>query len=245
MNRDLALGPPGDHASDPHGASARAARPGFARAALPDAHFHFFRADDLDKLSVHSLGEERVMLEARPDLFQIEGVDIVEIDHTVRIAHGDASDFIRLTVHRQRPVFDLAVGVDGNLSPFEDRLAHVDFDQLADDLWPNNAGEGFDFELALLRDAMIVNIFGEAANPVAAHLHLAAVGVVDLHLEVGDLRWMHRQQLVGADAEATVAELLSDRIQVVDVLFQAIEENKIIACAVHLGELQFHNALNS
>src|SRR5207237_9394939 len=111
MNRDLALGPPGDHASDPHGAGARAAGPGLACAAFPDAHLHFFRADDLDKLGVHSLGEERVMLEARPDLFQIEGVDIVEIVYTVWIVHGDASDFICLSVYRHGPVFYVAVGV--------------------------------------------------------------------------------------------------------------------------------------
>ena len=148
---------------------------------------------------------------------------------------------VGLAVHRQRPVFDLAVGIDGNLSPVKNRLAHVDFDQLADNLRPDNAGERLHFELALLRDAVIVNVFGEAADAVAAHLDLTAVGVVDLHLEVGDFRRMHRQQLIGADAEAAVAELLGDGFQMIDVFLQAIEKNEIVARAVHLGELQFHN----
>ena len=87
---------------------------------------------------------------------------------------------------------------------------------------------------------MIVNIFGEAADAVAAHLHLAAVGVVDLDLEVGDFRWMHRQHLIRADTEAAVAQFFGDRFQVVDVFFQAIEKNKIIARAVHLGKLDLH-----
>ena len=65
---------------------------------------------------------------------------------------------------------------------------------------------------------MVVNIFGKAANTVAAHFHLAAVSIVDLHLEIGDFRRMNRKQLIGANTEAAIAELFGNRFQVADVL---------------------------
>ena len=89
---------------------------------------------------------------------------------------------------------------------------------------------------------MIVNIFGKTANAVAAHLHLAAVSVVDFHLEVGDFRRMNRQELIGADAESSVAQLFCNRLQVVDVLRETIEKNEVVAAAMHLGKGNFHLA---
>src|SRR5512135_2223528 len=227
MNRHHALGAPGDDSGDAHRAGAGAAGPGLTRAPLPHAHFYFARAEDLDELRVHPLGKKRVVLEARSKLFQIQRIDVVEIEHAVRVAHGNAGDLVGFAVDGERPVFDLTVGVHRNLPPLEDRLAHVDLDQFADDARP--------------RDAVVVDIFGEAADAVAAHLHLAAVGVVDLHLEIGHLRGMDGQQLIGADTEAAIAKVLGDRVQMIDILFQAVEEDKIVARPVHLGEFEFHN----
>jgi hypothetical protein len=48
------------------------------------------------------------------------------------------------------------------------------------------------------------------------------------------------QQLIGAYAKAPIAELLGDACQIRDVLFQAIDKNKIIARTMHLGKFQFH-----
>ena len=182
-----------------------------------------------------------VMLEARPELFEIERVDVVKIKHTVRIAHRNTGDFVHLAVNGQWPILNLTVGVHRNFSPVEDRLAHVDFHQFTDDPRPDDTGAGFHFKRSLGRDAVIVDVFGEAADAVAAHLHLAAVGVINLHLEIGDFRRMHRQQLIGADAEAAIAKFFRDKIEIFNVLFQAIDKHEIVARAVHLGELEFHN----
>ena len=181
------------------------------------------------------------MLEVGADLFQIQGIDIVQIDHRVGIAHRHAGYLISLALHRKRTVFDFAIGIDGDLAPFENRFAHVDFDQIADDLWPDDTRQCFHFDRALLRDAMVVDIFGETADAVAAHLHLAAVGVVDLHFEVGDLRGMHRQQLIRANAETAVAKPLGHGFEILDVVLQTIEKDEIVARPMHLGKLQFHN----
>ena len=39
---------------------------------------------------------------------------------------------------------------------------------------------------------------------------------------------MHGQQLIGADAEAAVAEFFRDGFEIVDVIFQTIEKNEIV-----------------
>jgi hypothetical protein len=52
---------------------------------------------------------------------------------------------------------------------------------------------------------------------------------------------MDGQKLIGADAETPVAELFGDRVQVLNVFLQAIEEDKIVSCPVHFGKLEFHN----
>jgi hypothetical protein len=51
---------------------------------------------------------------------------------------------------------------------------------------------------------------------------------------------MNRQKLVRADTKAAVAELAGDGAQISDVVFQTIDENKIIAAAMHLGKRNFH-----
>jgi hypothetical protein len=87
---------------------------------------------------------------------------------------------------------------------------------------------------------VVVNIFGETANAVAAHLHLAAVGIVNFHFEVSDFRGMNREQLIRADAETTIAEFLGYEFQIADRILPAIEKNKIVARPMHLGEFDLH-----
>jgi hypothetical protein len=52
---------------------------------------------------------------------------------------------------------------------------------------------------------------------------------------------MNGEQLIGADAEAAVAEFLGDGGEIFNVIFAAIEEHEIVARAVHFSELQLHN----
>ena len=53
---------------------------------------------------------------------------------------------------------------------------------------------------------MIGEVFGKATNPVATHFHLATVGIVNAHPEVGDPGGMNRQKLVRANAKPPVTE---------------------------------------
>jgi hypothetical protein len=47
---------------------------------------------------------------------------------------------------------------------------------------------------------------------------------------------MHREQLIRADAETAVAELFRHRFEIGDGVLQAIDENEIVACPMHLGK---------
>ena len=40
---------------------------------------------------------------------------------------------------------------------------------------------------------------------------------------------MNRKELIGTDAEATIAQLFCNRLQPVDVLLETIEKNEVVA----------------
>ena len=50
-----------------------------------------------------------MMLETRADFFRLERIDIVEIEHAVRIAHGDTGHLVSLAIDFERMIHDLAV----------------------------------------------------------------------------------------------------------------------------------------
>ena len=103
-----------------------------------------------------------------------------------------------------------------------------------------HAGPRLDPQLVAAADPVIVDILREATDTVAAHFHLAAVGIVDLHLEVGDFRRVDRKELIRADTKAAIAQAAGNLTQVRDLSLQAIDKNKIVPAAVHLGKLEFH-----
>lgn len=82
------------NAGDCHSARARAAGPGFPAAALPHTHFDLVVIDDVDKLRVDPLREERVTLKFRAEVLQWEFAHVEKIlkHHTVRVSHRNAGD---------------------------------------------------------------------------------------------------------------------------------------------------------
>jgi hypothetical protein len=51
---------------------------------------------------------------------------------------------------------------------------------------------------------------------------------------------MHREQLIGANAEAAVAKFLRHRFEITDGTHKAIDKNEIVARPVHFGKGYFH-----
>jgi hypothetical protein len=164
-------------------------------------------------------------------------VHVVQIQNAVGIAHRDARDLVLSPVHLQRVVENLAVGVNRDFSSLEDRLPHIDLDLISDQARTDDPGQSLHFQFFLLGQTVLVDVLSEAADAVSAHLHLAAIGIVNLHLEVADLRGMDCEELVGADAEAAVAESLGQLFQIGDLILQTIDQDEVVAAAMHLGEV--------
>ena len=85
----------------------------------------------------------------------------------------------------------------------------------------------------------------EAARAVAALFDLAAVGVEDAvaEIDVGARGGLDHQQLVAADAEVAVGDRLHARRAQVDRRAGGVDDDEVVAEAVHLGEAQFHRFL--
>ena len=100
--------------------------------------------------------------------------------------------------------------------------------------------------LLLPGEAVLIAVAADAPGSVAAHLPLGAVGVVEEHPEAAPLsRGLHHHQTVGPDGEAAAAEHPGQPRQGGDgqVLRQIVEDNKVVAGPVHLGELHGGNHL--
>ena len=69
-----------------------------------------------------------------------------------------------------------------------------------------DAAAGLDRQLLLGGDAVVVDVLGDAADAVAAHLAFGAVGVEHPHPGIGPLGGHDQDQAVAADAEVAVAD---------------------------------------
>ncbi len=93
-----------------------------------------------------------------------------------------------------------------------------------------------------LSDSLFADELDEGARAVAALLHFAAIVVIDAVAEVaaGQARLFHHEDLVGADAEAAVGQALPLGRREIDVLADGVDDDEVIAGAVHLGKVEFH-----
>src|SRR3989442_649842 len=221
-------------------AGARTTGPCLPSTTLPNSHSDCIGLKHFDEFRVDALGKKWMVLEARADALQIQAVQIIQIKHAVRIPHRDASDLIRSSIHFQWMVENFAVGIHGNFSPLQNRLSHVNLNLIPDETWSNDSRESLHGQLSFGRQAVIPDIPGKTADAIATHLHLSAVRVVNLHLEVGDLGRMNGQKLIGTDAEAAIAKLLGQLFELAVLSIETIDKNKIVAAAVHLGKMNVH-----
>src|SRR5262245_39229511 len=99
VDRQFTLSPTREHTGNSDCRGAGAASPGLASPSFPHPQAYFVGAKYFDKLCVHPLGEKRMMLEAGPDFFQIHGINVIQVEYAMRVAHGDARDLIRCAVN--------------------------------------------------------------------------------------------------------------------------------------------------
>src|SRR5581483_676167 len=85
---------------------------------------------------------------------------------------------------------------------------------------------------------MLAHELYEAPGAIAALLDLAAIGIEDAvaKIGIGRDRALDQQHLVAAHAETAVGDASDGRGIEVDHLAHAVDDDKIVAEALHLGE---------
>jgi hypothetical protein len=133
-----------------------------------------------------------------------------------------------------------------NLTARENWLAHVHSNAIyvasfEHQLELKRSPRRHDVERLATSDALVVYIFGHAADAVAAHLRVRAVGVEHPHLSIGVVGRTDQNQSIAADAKMPIGDRASHCRRVSgNRLSKAIDIDVVVAGAVHLGE--FHTS---
>ena len=189
------------------------------------------------------------MLELGAEARKIEVVHIVLVkeDDAVGVAHRDAGHVIDLFVYDERGVDDgTARHVDRDLCRLEDRRAHIDASRLhfaVPDVQLERfyAGKRVDGNGGAPADhAVVIQILADAADAVAAHFTLRAVGVEDAHLRIRPVGRGNEDNAVATDAEMRFGKRDGQLFGVRDLLVEAVDIDVIVAAAVHFSERQLH-----
>jgi hypothetical protein len=234
-----------------HGrAGAGAAGERLACAALVHAQAHGVAINDLHETGIHAAREHGMRFDQRAVFQHGENLGVVHHLHRVRVTHRHGGDPLGAAVDLQAvqrvAAFGArgqAVGQEGQARGLEHGRAHID-GHLAVRLQGQRGDAVHDLDAhgALGRQAAVGDELDEAARAVAAVLHLAAIVVEDAiaEIDIGPRRALDQQQLVCAHAKVAIGDGAPLLGREVDRGLDAVEHDKVVARAVHLGEVQFH-----
>ena len=222
------------------GAGARAAGQGGASAPLPHPHHQMAGVQHLHEVNVGAGREDRMQLQGSPQQLQIDTFQIQHRNHHMGIAHADGGYGQDLAGDGQIPLGE-ARRTDpqqgGNRRWFQEGRAHVDADAaIGLQLRHDATGKGFDLPAAAGVVAIAVGQkAGQAADAVAAHLRLAAVGIEDAHPQFAAFPGRQGQDHpIATDAEAAITKPLdglrreAEGVLAVDQA-APIQEQKVVA----------------
>ena len=182
--------------------------------ALPGPHADLARAEDLDEVGVHPARERRVMLEAQGRAPRAGNRSDIRRRRSPRA--GCPSRRRSRPASGRRPWIGASIGGSPGRrvgisaafkigAPMSTRTRRT--------LPPSTSRSSVrtprpvsTVTASLPGQAVVVDVLGHAADAVAAHLRLGAVGVEHPHPRVGPLRGHDQDQAVGADAEMPVAD---------------------------------------
>src|SRR5271157_3176555 len=109
---------------------------------------------------------------------------------------------------------------------------------------PYYSGKSFNFQNILIRKLPVPDIPGKASYAIAAHLDLAAVRIEYSHFKISQGRETEQQELISANAESPVAEKPGKFSHIKmpgEIKFPTVNDNKVIARAVHFTKSKFHD----
>ena len=217
----------------------------------------------LDPMAVHHLHEAgidparkaRMVLDQRSVGIDRRALGVGYLLHRMRITHRHHRHQHGLVLRWrsfkfERPqrvvAFGLALqagGIERYLGWIQHRRAHV-HRHIAVGFQPrfDQAGHGLNPDAGLGGQLFVGHETHKGACAVAALLDFTTIGVIDAVAEIdaGRVRRFDHQHLVGADAEAAVGQLLPLGRAEVDLLVDRVDDDEVIAGAVHFGEFEFH-----
>ena len=168
------------------GAGARATGQGGASTSLPNPHHQVAWMQHLHEVNIGARREDGMQLQRSPQQVQIDPFEIQHRNHHMGIAHADGGNGQDLAVDGQIPLgeprrTDIQQG--GNRRGFQEGRAHVDADAaIGLQLRHDATSKGFDLPATAGIIAIAIGQkAGQAADAIAAHLRLAAVGIEDAH----------------------------------------------------------------
>jgi hypothetical protein len=188
----------------------------------------------------------------RPQLGHRRLAHVVHAQHRMRVAHRQHGHLHLPGFGQiQRPQFKAtlaprlqAAGVERHAGQVEHRLVHVHrHPAVGLQVQLQAVVDGVDSDGGLGGQALVVHEAHEAARAVAAMLDLVAGVVEDAVAEVGmpgAARRLDDQDLVGAHAEAAVAQVAQLLPRELQRGARGIEHDEVVARALHLGELHLH-----
>ena len=103
-------------------------------------------------------------------------------------------------------------------------------------------GKRLDGDLVLSDPLELIEQFPDAADAIAAHLSLAAVGIEHPHLPVRDPAPLDEDDPVAADGKMAVGEPDRELPRVFDRFVETVEIDIVVADAVQLIKRSLHSA---
>ncbi|RPK82350.1 hypothetical protein EES45_09210 [Streptomyces sp. ADI97-07] len=207
-----------------------------------DAHGHVARSAVHDELDVDAVRVDGRRAERRYGA-QVPGVgQVLDERDGVRIAHAHVAGVPAAAVHRDG---DSAAGEHG--PPHGDRDVAV-----LGEVHPLDPAPGGDGQIAVIDETGALQVAGEDAHPVAAHLGDRTVGVAVVHEPLGLLGHVRRlgvrggpddvQQTVAADARPSVAQPCDDGGRQVEGVVRVGNDHEVVLGAVALEEGDLRSA---
>ena len=188
--------------------------------------------------------EERRIFEQRSDASEVDLVDVVGKHDAVRVAHREAGNTVLGAADLDRRVDD-ARHIERNRygGCREIGRTHIDGDRRNEtaaciEMQSADARAGLNGHVAARHNAVIVEIFTDAAERVARNVALGAVAVEDAHCSVGAVAVLDEHDAEAAYSAMAVAELDAKRLGAEDAAVEILDIDIVVARCLHLREVQ-------
>jgi hypothetical protein len=192
----------------------------------------------LDKTHIGALRKIGVALEHWAQLIHPSGINIIDDQHRMGVAHRYGPDPQRFTPNHNRVIISDGWRVKRNIPGLKTggcklrrdlpAISHRQTDTRADGLY---------FKFTALGKALLDQKAAKTSRPVAALAGLATVGIENTHEKVRIAGgWLRYDQLITTNTVIAICQLFHHNGVKVQRRAHAIEHDKIIAQRVHLGK---------